>query len=110
MLDTDKEKCIVEKVINELYATYGIRTLNKDNAEYNPYYKGKLHDRDAAYHQGTAWAFPLGGLITAYVKTFGRTEEAKEYARKLIEPMEDHLSKLATRSKAVIIPVVIKGV
>lgn len=91
MLDKNKEKCIVEKVISELYATYGLRTLNPDHAEYNPYYRGKLHDRDAAYHQGTAWAFPLGGLITAYVKVFGKTEDTKAYARKLIEPMEDHL-------------------
>lgn len=91
MLDEEKQKLVVEKVISELYATYGLRTLEKDNAEYQPYYRGKLHDRDAAYHQGTAWAFPLGALITAYVKVFGKTEEAKVYARRLIEPMKDHL-------------------
>lgn len=96
ILDEEKEKCIVEKVINELYATYGLRTLNADNAEYQPYYRGKLHDRDAAYHQGTAWAFPLGALVTAYVKTAQYNkkitqEDAKEYARKLIEPLRDHL-------------------
>lgn len=91
MLDKEKEKCVVETVINHLYATYGLRTLNKENAEYQPYYKGKLHDRDAAYHQGTAWAYPLGALITAYVKVFGKTEQSKAYAKKLLEPMADHL-------------------
>lgn len=91
MLNEEKEKLVVEKVISELYATYGLRTLNKDNKEYKPYYKGKLHDRDGAYHQGTAWAFPLGALITAYVKVSGSTTESKEYARKLIEPLYDHL-------------------
>jgi predicted glycogen debranching enzyme len=91
MLDKEKEKLVVEKVISELYATYGLRTLDKDNTEYQPYYKGKLHDRDAAYHQGTAWAFPLGALVTAYIKVFGKTEETKAYARRLIEPLKDHL-------------------
>lgn len=91
MLDAEKEKCVVETAINQLYATYGLRTLDKENPEYQPYYQGKLHDRDAAYHQGTAWAYPLGALITAYVKVFGKTEQAKAYARKLIEPMADHL-------------------
>lgn len=91
ILDKDKEKCVVETVINELYATYGLRTLDRENPEYQPYYRGKLHDRDAAYHQGTAWAFPLGGLVTAYVKVFGNDEAAKEYALHLIEPLKDHL-------------------
>lgn len=91
MLDREKEKCVVETVIEKLYATYGLRTLDKEDAEYQPYYKGRLHDRDAAYHQGTAWAFPLGALITAYVKVFGKTEQTKAYAARLIEPMADHL-------------------
>lgn len=91
ILDKNREKSVVETVISELYATYGLRTLNSENPEYQPYYKGKLHNRDAAYHQGTAWAFPLGALVTAYVKVFGRDDEAKEYALHLIEPLKDHL-------------------
>lgn len=91
ILDKNREKSVVETVISELYATYGLRTLNSENPEYQPYYKGKLHNRDAAYHQGTAWAFPLGALVTAYVKVFGRDAEAKEYALHLIEPLKDHL-------------------
>ncbi len=91
MLDREKERQVVETVIEKLYATYGLRTLDQENAEYQPYYKGRLHDRDAAYHQGTAWAFPLGALITAYVKVFGKTEQSKAYAAKLIEPLSDHL-------------------
>ena len=52
LLDDKKAKAVVDTVISELYATYGLRTLDKENDEYQPYYKGKLHDRDAAYHQG----------------------------------------------------------
>lgn len=91
MLEKKREKSVVETVIRELYATYGLRTLDCDNPEYQPYYRGKLHDRDAAYHQGTTWAFPLGALVSAYVKVFGRDGDAKEYAMRLIEPLKDHL-------------------
>ncbi len=94
VLEPEMEKKVVHKVINELYATYGLRTLNADNPEYQPYYRGKLHDRDAAYHQGTAWAFPLGALVTAYVKVTKNDENqdfVRAYAKNLIRPLQDHL-------------------
>lgn len=95
ILDLEKEKNIVNRVIDDLYATYGLRTLDKDNSEYKPYYKGKLHDRDGAYHQGTAWAFPLGALISAYVKVNRDNKDreyVREYAKNLIMPLKDHLN------------------
>lgn len=91
MLSREQEKKIVHTVISKLYASYGLRSLSPDDKEYIGVYKGKLHDRDAAYHQGTTWAFPMGGLITAYVKVNDYSKESKVYARKLIEPVEDHL-------------------
>lgn len=91
MLPEDKAKCVVDTVVSHLYANYGLRSLSPEDKEYKGIYVGKLHDRDAAYHQGTCWAFPLGGLITAYLKVHGDTEEGREYAKKLIAPLEDHL-------------------
>lgn len=91
MLPREKEKKVVNTVISHLYASYGLRSLSPFDNEYKGLYKGKLHDRDAAYHQGTAWAFPLGGLITAYVKVNDYSKESKEYARMLLSPIEDHL-------------------
>lgn len=91
MLDRDKERMVVETVISKLYASYGLRSLSMDHPEYIGEYKGKLRDRDAAYHQGTTWAFPLGGLITAYVKVNDYSKESIEYANKLIDPLRDHL-------------------
>ncbi|MBD5136560.1 MAG: glycogen debranching protein [Lachnospiraceae bacterium] len=91
MLDSEKEKKVVETVISKLYASYGLRSLSADDAEYKGEYKGRLHDRDAAYHQGTVWAFPLGALITAYAKVNGSSRKSIEYTGKLIEPLKDHL-------------------
>lgn len=91
MLDRDISKKVVKKVLEELYADYGLRTLPKDDPDYHGIYFGKLYDRDMAYHQGTSWAFPLGGLIEAYLKVNDYSPSAKEYARKLLEPMKHHL-------------------
>ncbi|MFU1824862.1 amylo-alpha-1,6-glucosidase, partial [Enterococcus faecium] len=66
MLDREKEKYIVQKVFEELYTPYGLRSLSRDHNDYHGIYIGKLFDRDMAYHQGTTWAFPLGGFFTAY--------------------------------------------
>lgn len=92
MLSEDKEKKIVETVWQQLYASYGLRSLSPEDAEYKGIYFGKLHDRDAAYHQGTVWAFPLGGFLTAYVKVYGKNGESRDFAKKLLEPIEDHLA------------------
>lgn len=91
MLDKEKAKAVVHKVVNELYATYGLRSLSPKDPEYKGIYKGKLIVRDGAYHQGTSWGFPLGGLITAYTKVYDHTPEAIAYAKKLLDPIEDHL-------------------
>lgn len=91
MLSREQEKAIVDTVVSKLYATYGLRSLSPEDGEYKGIYAGKLHDRDAAYHQGTAWGFPLGGFITAYLKVYGDTEEGRRYAKQLLAPMEDHL-------------------
>lgn len=91
MLSKEQEKAVVNTVVSHLYATYGLRSLSPEDEEYKGVYVGKLHDRDAAYHQGTCWGFPLGGLVTAYLKVYGDTAEGREFARKLIAPLEDHL-------------------
>jgi len=91
MLDEATEKRVVNAVIGRLYVDYGLRTLPTDDPEYHGKYFGKLKDRDMAYHQGTAWAFPLGSLITAYLKVNNYSDEAKEYAKTLLEPLKHHL-------------------
>lgn len=91
MLPPEKEKLIVEAVISNLYANHGLRSLAPSDKEYHGIYFGKLHDRDAAYHQGTAWVFPLGALITAYTKVHQHSKESIAYAKKLLGPLEDHL-------------------
>lgn len=91
MLDREKEKKIVDKVFKELYTSYGLRSLSRDNKDYKPYYCGELLKRDMAYHQGTVWAFPLGAFFTAYCKVNDYSKEAIDFVDSLMKDMEDHL-------------------
>lgn len=75
MLAADKEKKIVDKVYEKLYAKTGLRSLSPDDKEYHPTYEGCLDKRDHAYHQGTSWGFLLGGFLTAYVHVYGTSKE-----------------------------------
>ena len=78
-------------VHKKLYVGCGLRSLDPDHKDYHPIYIGALEKRDAAYHQGTAWGFLLGGFITAYVKVNENTPEAKAEALKLLAPVKEHL-------------------
>ncbi|MDO5292339.1 MAG: amylo-alpha-1,6-glucosidase [bacterium] len=91
MLSDERATSIVNTVLSELYVSYGLRSLSPFDKDYKGTYFGKLHDRDAAYHQGTAWAYPLGALVTAYVKVHHRSPESIAFARKLLAPIKDHL-------------------
>lgn len=91
MLDGEKEKYVVQKVFEELYTPYGLRSLSRDHKDYHGIYIGKLFDRDMAYHQGTTWGFPLGAFFTAYCKVNDYSKEAVELVDSLMSDMEDHI-------------------
>jgi predicted glycogen debranching enzyme len=91
MLPRERARAVVQTVWQKLYASYGLRSLDSDDAAYKPYYGGSVWDRDNAYHQGTVWSFPLGGFITAFCKVHDYSDEAVARARMLLEPLADHL-------------------
>ena len=81
LLDREQEKQVVETVFRKLYTPLGLRTLEPADPEFKPFYGGELLQRDLAYHQGTVWAFPLGGYYLAYLKVNDYSEEAKRKVR-----------------------------
>lgn len=85
MLDADKEKKIVDKVYEKLYAKTGLRSLSPDDKEYHPTYEGCLDKRDHAYHQGTSWGFLLGGFLTAYVHVYGTSKKVIKQADAMLD-------------------------
>lgn len=92
MLTDEIAKNVVDVCLEKLYASVGMRSLSADDPEYIGLYKGALHVRDGAYHQGTVWAFPLGAMISAYLRVYGNRDGAREFAQKLLAPVNDHLS------------------
>ncbi len=91
MLSPEKEASIVKVVQDKLYVGCGLRSLDPDHKDYHPIYLGALSKRDAAYHQGTAWGFLLGGFITAYVKVHGASPATAKKAFELLDPVQKHL-------------------
>lgn len=92
IVSTDRAALIVELVTRELLTPYGLRTLSPSDPRYCGRYQGDVQHRDAAYHQGTVWAWLIGPYITAYLKTHGNTAESRQFARRLLGPLLDHLS------------------
>lgn len=91
MLDELQAKSVVDVVKEKLYVGVGLRSLDPDHKDYHPIYVGSLAKRDAAYHQGTAWGFLLGGFITAYTKVYGASKETASKTLQMLEPMKAHL-------------------
>ena len=69
----------------------GIRSLSPEHKDYHGIYCGSLPKRDAAYHQGTAWGFLMGGFLTAYMKVHHHSPEAKKQAMAYLAPVQTHL-------------------
>src|SRR5262249_9458276 len=92
MLSREKSKNVIEVVEGELLTPYGLRSLAHSDPAYRPRYEGGVWDRDTAYHQGTVWPWLMGPFITAYVRTNGSTKRARERAKELLGPLQDHLS------------------
>lgn len=88
MLSPDQEYQVVDAVYQHLYTPCGLRTLAPEDEQFHPVYQGEQKQRDMAYHQGTAWVFPLGAYYLAYLKTRGYSDEAARVVREQLEPME----------------------
>lgn len=92
LLPEEQEKAIVALVEKELFVGCGLRSLAPDHPDYHGIYCGALAKRDAAYHQGTAWGFLLGGFFSAYMKVNHHSSSAAENAIRMLEPVRKHLS------------------
>ena len=66
----------------ELLTPVGLRSLSPNNPDYKPTYHGDLRTRDAAYHQGTVWAWLIGPFIDAWLKLHpNELEKARGFLR-----------------------------
>ena len=82
---------VVRLAWRELYATYGLRSLEPGHREYRGRYGGDQVQRDGAYHQGTAWSWLMGPFVTACRKSQGYSPASREQAGRFLAPFRDHL-------------------
>lgn len=81
---------VLHKVREELLTPVGLRSLSRAHPDYKPRYFGDLRARDAAYHQGTVWAWLIGPFIDAWLKAY---PEDRAGARKLLDGIVAHLDQ-----------------
>jgi predicted glycogen debranching enzyme len=81
---------VLETVRDRLLTPLGLRTLAPGHPHYKAAYFGNLQARDAAYHQGTVWAWLVGHFVDAWMKT---QSEDGDTARAFLDGFRDHLSE-----------------
>jgi len=90
VLDRHRWKAVLDIVRARLLTPVGLRSLAPDHPSYRPQYYGDLRARDAAYHQGTVWAWLVGPLVDAWLKV---APEEQHLARETLAGFIPHLSE-----------------
>jgi glycogen debranching enzyme len=74
-----------------------LRSLAPGEPGYSGHYGGSPRDRDAVYHQGTAWGWLLGSFALAHYRVYNDREAALRF----LEPLgrQIHGSGLGTLSE-----------
>jgi len=68
VLDRAHWPAVLDVVQKGLVTPVGLRSLAPGDPDYKSRYDGDLRARDAAYHQGTVWAWLIGPWIDAWLK------------------------------------------
>jgi predicted glycogen debranching enzyme len=92
-LTDEQQSAVVEVVRRELLTPVGLRTLARSDPNFKPHYTGAQVQRDAAYHNGTIWPWPIGAFLEAYLRVNKRSPEAVEQAKRWLEPLVHHLEQ-----------------
>jgi len=87
VLRQERWQSVVNSVRDHLLTPFGLRSLSPDHPDYKAIYSGDLRARDAAYHQGTVWAWLIGHYIDAYLRVY--SDKAK--AHSLLTAFHSHL-------------------
>jgi predicted glycogen debranching enzyme len=94
LLDGARARRVVDVVEAKLWTPLGLRSLAPGEPGYAPRYAGGPEERDAVYHQGTAWAWLLGPFVEAWVRVRGSQPAAKREAReRFVAPLLAHLGE-----------------
>ncbi|HET6675243.1 MAG TPA: amylo-alpha-1,6-glucosidase [Nitrospiraceae bacterium] len=77
VLDEDRWQPVIDVAVEKLLTPVGLRSLARGHRDYKAKYFGDLRDRDAAYHQGTVWAWLIGHFIDAWLRVYKDKQQAR---------------------------------
>jgi predicted glycogen debranching enzyme len=90
VLDESRWSRVLDLVTERLLTPVGLRSLAPDHPDYKVRYDGDLRARDAAYHQGTVWAWLIGPYVDAWLRVHPSDAAA---ARQFLTGFDAHLSE-----------------
>jgi predicted glycogen debranching enzyme len=90
VLDQSRWPAVMNVVTERLLTPVGLRSLAPGSPDFKAKYYGDLRSRDAAYHQGTVWAWLIGPYVDAWLKLH---PEDKAGARKFLVGFEPHFNE-----------------
>jgi predicted glycogen debranching enzyme len=90
VLDRSRWEPVLVVVRRELLTPVGLRSLAPGHPDYKPRYFGDLRARDAAYHQGTVWAWLIGPFVDAWLKAHS---DDLAGARRFLDGFRPHLDE-----------------
>ena len=82
-LSAKQQKSVVDAVADHLLTSNGLRSLGPLETGYQGHSRGGPRERDAAYHQGTVWAWLLGAFSLAHYRVY----QDREAAQGFLEPL-----------------------
>lgn len=86
-LDKAQQKAVVDACQEKLLTPHGLRSLSPDSPRYVGRYEGSQRERDAAYHQGTAWPWLMGPFVEAHLKVYGDPDLARSFLTPLLDQL-----------------------
>ncbi len=92
-LAEEQQRGVVNIVRERFLTPYGLRTLDRDDPDYQGRFEGDLFARDRAYHNGTAWPWLLGPYCEALLRINDFSDESKCEVRAVLQPLLDELTR-----------------
>ncbi len=90
VLDEARWSAVMNVITERLLTPVGLRSLAPGSPDFKAKYYGDLRSRDAAYHQGTVWAWLIGPYVDAWLKLNpGRNADARQF----ITSFEPHFNE-----------------
>ena len=89
VLARERWEPVMRVVGEQLLTPVGLRSLAPGDPDFKPRYFGNLRARDAAYHEGTVWAWLVGPFVDAWLKVYPDDLDGAERAvRGLTESLD----------------------